>query len=400
MRLLLFFFFISYSLQCKSQQFTLENWHTGNSPLLNNTIRALEFDNEENVWLGTDYGLFKFDGEIWTAFTKDNSGIPSNQIRSITFDDQNELWIGTFDDGLAHFDGDSWTFFNIDNSDLPDNFVKYLRFDNNQTLWISTTGGLAKKSEDNWQIWNVDNAGLWTNNMSVILVEESTNDKYIGSINGGLNIFKADTLHSIEMSYTHGIPDNTLYGMAFNDLNQLWISAPSGGLMIRYSAVLWQWYNAENSDLPSSSYNDIKIGENTYLASQDAGLVIFDGDSYSVLNTFNSNLGTDDISRLQLESNNSILWMGTTSHGLYRVNFETLNIASAEYENVLTYPNPVDDILNISGYTGLFSVFTLDGKLIDQISVNQMIQYDMSQFQAGVYLLKSESGKEYKIIKL
>jgi len=399
MRIHLILIFITYSLDC-SAQFVLENWNTDNSPLLNNTVRALELDNNENIWIGTDHGLFKFDGEIWTAFTTENSGIPSNQIRSITFDIQNELWVGTFDDGIAHFDGLSWTEFNIDNSDLPDNFVKYLKFDNNQTLWISTTGGLAKKSGNDWQIWDVYNAGLWTNNMSFILVEESTNDKYVGSVNGGLNIFKADTLHSIEMSYTHGIPDNTLYGMAFNDMNQLWITAPSGGLMIRYSSSLWLWYNAENSDLPSSSYNDIKIGSNTYLASQDAGLVIFDGDAYSSLNTFNSNLGTNDISRLQLELNSSILWMGTTSHGLYRVNFETLNTVNKELENTLIYPNPVKDKLNITGYSGKMYLHSIDGKLIDEISVINSTQYDMNQLGAGIYLLKSDDKREYKLVKL
>ncbi len=399
MRILLILLFIATSVQC-SAQFVLENWNEDNSPLLNNTVQALELDNDENLWIGTDYGLFKFDGENWTTFTTENSGIPSNQIRSITFNDQNELWVGTFDDGLAQFDGVNWTEFNIDNSDLPDNFVKYLKFDNNQSLWISTTGGLAKKSGNDWQIWDVYNADLWTNNMSYILVEESTNDKYVGSINGGLNIFKADTLHSIEMSYTHGIPDNTLYGMAFNDMNQLWIASPSGGLMIRYSSALWLWYNAENSDLPSSSYNDLKIGSNTYLASQDAGLVIFDGDAYTSLNTYNSNLGTDNISKLQLENNSSILWMGTTSHGLYRVNFETLNTVSKELENISIYPNPVSDRLTISGYTGKMGLHSLDGKLIDELEIVYIAHYDMSRLQSGMYLLKTEDKREYKLVKL
>jgi ligand-binding sensor domain-containing protein len=383
----------------KGQLYSLDHWHTSNSPLGNNSVRAMEMNQEGHIWLGTDWGLYRFDGESdWIEFTLDNSSIPSNQIRSIAFDAQNELWIGTFNHGLAHFDGTQWEVFNTQNSGLPDNFVKFLKFDQNNSLWISTTGGLVKKSGDDWTVWNAYNSDLWTNNLTTILVDETTNDKYVGSVNGGLSIFKNDTLHAVEMSYTHGIPDNTLYGMAFTESGQLWVAAPSGGLMIRFSSMLWQWYNAENSSLPSSSYNDIVIGNSTYLASQDAGLVIFDGESYSAINTFNSNLSTNDLAGLKLSSDGTVLWMATLSNGLYRANLPTLSLASRAKSKAIVYPNPFDEILMYDGVEGEVTIFTAEGKEWIKLDVTTGAAIDTSNWPKGIYFL-SDNGEYFKLIK-
>jgi ligand-binding sensor domain-containing protein len=382
-----------------AQFYQLDNWSTSNSVLKNNSIRAMEIDVHGYIWLGTDWGLFRFDGiDQWEEWNISNSGIPSDEIRSITFDGDNNLWIGTFNHGLAHFDGENWHIYNVTNSDLPDNFVKYIRFDQNQSLWISTTGGLAKKSGDEWEIWNAYNSNLWTNNLTNILVDPQTNDKYVGSLNGGLSIFKNDTLHAVELSYTHGIPDNTIYGMAFKEPGQLWAAAPSGGIMIRFSAMLWQWYNAENSSFPSSSYNDIVIGNHTYLASQDAGFFIFDGMSFTVVSMFNSNLATNNISSLKLSADGETLWIATLSHGLYRAILPTLHTANWMTPEIRIFPNPFVEKLAIQGYSGQVEVFTMDGKTWLHTEVSESGAIDTSNWPSGVYLIQCES-KTDKLIK-
>jgi hypothetical protein len=216
---------------------------------------------------------------------------------------------------------------------------------------------------------------MWTSHMSCILVDKNNNDKYIGTMNGGLILIKGDTLHSIEKSTTHGIPDNTIYGLAFANPNELWAVAPSGGLMIRYSAQLWLWYNAENSDLPSSSYNAIQIGEKTFLGSQNAGIVIYDNETYSVVNKFNSNLATDEITKLKLSEDENHLWIGTSANGLYRLALnETANVNDGNRLSQITiYPNPTSENFTISNYSGQLSMYSIEGRLLAQTQINENV---------------------------
>ena len=69
------------------------------------------------------------------------------------------------------------------------------------------------------------------------------------------------------------------------------------------------------------------------------------------------------------------------------------------------YPNPVNDMLNISSKTEISNVMVYDllGKEIVSITPNMnLTQIDMSSFSSGVYMVKvtvGNSSKTYKIVK-
>jgi signal transduction histidine kinase/DNA-binding response OmpR family regulator/ligand-binding sensor domain-containing protein len=76
----------------------------------------IEFFNEfidivhskHNLWVGSRYyGLFRFDGNKWTHYTKSN-GLPSNTVISIYEEKPEKVWVIT-DKDVAWFDGKNWT---------------------------------------------------------------------------------------------------------------------------------------------------------------------------------------------------------------------------------------------------------------------------------------------------
>jgi len=76
----------------------------GVGDLSENDIYTLEQFNDGSIGLGTyNNGLILFDcnGKQIRSFTKENSGIVQNGIRRISKDYENNLWIGT-DEGLSH----------------------------------------------------------------------------------------------------------------------------------------------------------------------------------------------------------------------------------------------------------------------------------------------------------
>ena len=72
--------------------------------LINNDINCMIFDKFENLWIGTNIGLSKFNIKTnkFTSYTT-AEGLTNNFINSILLDDDNNLWIST-NKGLNKFD--------------------------------------------------------------------------------------------------------------------------------------------------------------------------------------------------------------------------------------------------------------------------------------------------------
>ena len=58
-------------------------YNTNNSDLPDDNIISIEIDNSGNKWVGTKYGLVKFDDSVWTVYSKSNSGMPDDYVNSL-----------------------------------------------------------------------------------------------------------------------------------------------------------------------------------------------------------------------------------------------------------------------------------------------------------------------------
>ena len=124
--------------------------YTANSGLPDNRVRPLVVDPQGNLWVGTEVGLARFDGENWEVFNTGNSGLPDNGVSSLVFDSQGDLWVGTWRGRLARFDGESWEVYNEDNSGLPDAPIWSLVVDAQGDLWIGTSSSSPKLCHRCW----------------------------------------------------------------------------------------------------------------------------------------------------------------------------------------------------------------------------------------------------------
>jgi hypothetical protein len=79
-----------------------------------------------------------------------------------------------------------------------------------------------------------------------------------------------------------------------------------------------------------------------------------------------------------------------------------IKLSNSQMNSLNIYPNPVKDVVTISGAkVGSKLLLTdISGKLLQQITVTQAsFIVDMSKYNSGVYILKSEEGVTQKIIK-
>lgn len=80
---------------------------TGQGGLAQNTVTAMVQDADGFVWIGTQGGLHRFDGQRYTLYQPDpgNAGsLPDGYITALARDGKDGLWVGTYSQYVAHMD--------------------------------------------------------------------------------------------------------------------------------------------------------------------------------------------------------------------------------------------------------------------------------------------------------
>jgi hypothetical protein len=98
--------------------------------------------------------------------------------------------------------------------------------------------------------------------------------------------------------------------------------------------------------------------------------------------------------------------------GLRYLNFTDLTTGITEptaqlgHSNLITYPNPVIDVLNIdlTGITGegTISILTLEGKEIQAQNINRssLVTLNLNHLSQGIYLCRYSTKTEIKTVKI
>ena len=109
--------------------------------LMNLYINCMKFDNSDNLWIGTNVGLTKFDLKTnkFTYYTT-AEGLSNNFINSIIIDDNDDIWIST-NKGLNKFDTEKEDFMKWDGVyEYQFNLNSSLKLKNGIIIFGSTDG--------------------------------------------------------------------------------------------------------------------------------------------------------------------------------------------------------------------------------------------------------------------
>src|SRR5437588_9004875 len=107
----------------------------------NLSVLAIVQDREGFLWVATEDGLYRYDGDRFHRYGAEE-GLPSNQMTSLALGDDGRLWAGTFR-GVALFEDGR---FRAIAKSLPDVRVKGLAAAPGGALWIATGTGLFFES--------------------------------------------------------------------------------------------------------------------------------------------------------------------------------------------------------------------------------------------------------------
>jgi ligand-binding sensor domain-containing protein/signal transduction histidine kinase len=151
-------------------------------------VSAIHQDRAGLLWVGTQGGLARWDGQDWQLF-KATNGLASDKIAAIADDPTGALWIGT-DRGLSRLRDGRFDSFHVEDG-LPGEDVSALLADDLGVVWVGTRGkGLARFADGKWTRYSTDN-GLADNGINY-LAEDGQGYLWIGSFTGLMRVPKTD----------------------------------------------------------------------------------------------------------------------------------------------------------------------------------------------------------------
>lgn len=113
--------------------------------LSQSTARALAQDDRGFLWIGTQDGLNRFDGQEFRVFRRDRldpQALPDSHVTALAYDGRNGLWIGTLSAGVLRLDLVHERFDPLaDPESLATSSVSAMTVEPERRLWVATVGG-------------------------------------------------------------------------------------------------------------------------------------------------------------------------------------------------------------------------------------------------------------------
>jgi ligand-binding sensor domain-containing protein/putative methionine-R-sulfoxide reductase with GAF domain/signal transduction histidine kinase len=327
---------------------TYKNDTSNHFSLSNNNILSIFEDSKNNLWVGTEGGLNKFETAkdrftIYKNNPKTVFSISNNNVRSILEDKNEMLWIAT-EGGLNIFDKNSGRFWrNVSDPSKPNSIssddVRIVFQDKSGIIWIGTKGGGLNKFDWKRKIFkhykNItgDSNSLIDNNVYSIFIDKS-GYLWIGTIKG---LHKFDRKRKkLLFVFRHNPVDDTsisddLVRMIYEDKKGvLWFGTNNGGLN-KYipSKNYFKRYKHDPNNSSSLNNNNVRAisedSQGNFWIGTWEGLARFDRKQEKFYhfkhNSEDESSISDNRVRCILEDKEGELWIGTY-HGLNQFDYK------------------------------------------------------------------------------
>lgn len=197
--------------------------YTAEQGLVNNAVHSTLLDKDGFLWIGTEGGLSRFDGRVFTNYTcnpLDSNSLGGNLIVELFQDRTGLIWIGVEDGGVSVFNPETERFkryvFNPDNpneagSNKPTAFIE----DSQGNLWVSFWNkGLAcfNRNTSTFSTISFDSRKAGYNFNEILDVATDANGLFWISTRAGLLSFNPQS-RSFKTHQSGNISDDLLQGV-------------------------------------------------------------------------------------------------------------------------------------------------------------------------------------------
>lgn len=315
------------------------NNYTIRDGLTDNIIHCIHQDDEGWIWMGTSFGVVRFDGYNFQKFdlkTPESDILGQSLIRTIIQDQQGNIWIGTENRGIFVYKRKNYELHRLIRTDRYDglcsNSVWSIVEDNNGKFWIGTERGLNQYDP----ITNVfkpyyldpENPERASNNFIRTLSIDHNGNLWIGTSNG-VTLFdlSGNEFHNYLSGDHFTERENEVWEIYEDAKYRIWVGTYLGGMMLfNRQENKFEKYSLEKDNDRAKTVRAIvqdKSG-NLWIGTR-GGLYQIDEKnkqkSHFVHDDLNDNsLGHNSVIKLMIDAKGD-LWAGTRA-GVSHLNFD------------------------------------------------------------------------------
>lgn len=292
-------------------QYIHESWGQEDG-LPQNTVITILQTSDGYLWIGTNEGLVRFDGDKFRVFDKSNTeGLKSNMISVLYEDGQGSLWIGTFGGGLTRMRNPG--FFHIPaGKDFHALKIMALCRDAAGNMWVGTDGlGLFKYRDDRLQ-YDPRSHKLTGKRISSLCMDNK-GKLWIGTFSG---LSCIDDKSIAEFFAGEGLAGNMIYTIFEDSKKRLWIGTQNGlNCRVEEKFFTFTTDHGLNENRVQSIMEDSDT--NLWIGTAKGIHRLKEGD-YKNFAANCSLLLDDQYIWSMVEDREGSLWVGTESRGLRR----------------------------------------------------------------------------------
>ncbi|MCW8849547.1 MAG: triple tyrosine motif-containing protein, partial [Melioribacteraceae bacterium] len=245
-------------------------------------LSTIHIDNERNLWIGCDEGIFKYSNNNYTRSVNKYTDVFGSISHIFDYGNDNLLF-STFGEGTVKYNGKE--FKRVYYSDDHTLQLYYHLKDKQNKLWVGTSYGLRMVEKDSAFF---PEGFEWTSNLSILnLLEDSKGFIWAGTYENGLFCFNGNQLENVSfdtISVAHGLNNASIMGITLDNDNNLWVSTNGGINRIDLN----EYHNSGRKEILSYNLKDgipgvegfqnsiLTDSQNNILFGTIDGLVIFD----------------------------------------------------------------------------------------------------------------------------
>jgi ligand-binding sensor domain-containing protein/signal transduction histidine kinase len=275
--------------------------------LTNGFVRVIFEDNEGTLWVGTDDGLFRLQGDL-LARVDGKGDIPRVAVHSICQDSQGRLLIGG--SGLLILKGAEAAYYHS-TEDQADNSIRTIRQTSDGAIWIGTISGLRRLPHG--ISGNPYSSPRMISGVNISVLLDSHGQLWIGTYGQGLMRFQDGLIE--KLSAPSALPHNNVLYLLDDGEDDIWVGTQGGLLRLSPSAAstittldgapqsINTIYQDPQGPLLVTALNGrlFQVSDQHLMPVRLAG----DLDALPIRNVFRDSRGT--------------LWMGTDGQGVVRL---------------------------------------------------------------------------------
>jgi ligand-binding sensor domain-containing protein/signal transduction histidine kinase len=286
-----------------------QSWVMENG-LPQNTVQTLAQTDDGFVWLGTEVGLVRFDGNNFVLFDQNSKpALPGNDVQSLLATNDGALWIGTTD-GLARLLNGSITTFTTANG-LPGNSIRALWQDSDSVVHVSTqNGSVAIRGS-----YVVPTAAAEVEGPPELFHLELLDSSHV-SVRTTAVVIAQKGLAQQTLTTGKDIPGTRIQTANADREGVLWIGT-NGGL-VRWAAGKIERLPVTDPLAATSILSILEDREgNLWVGTETGGLHILRDERFRTLGARNGL--SSDATTTVVEDSTGTLWVGTSGYGLNAV---------------------------------------------------------------------------------